>query len=168
MIRISRWIVSIPYSLFFIHSTFKEVGWAKRIVLAWLWKCEYRTMGSDEGTDGSKKDVANKRGRPEKSASVREKRSTEKWKIEDVPAAKKIGARIWRDENDISKNLERTMSKNAIETRNTKRKNVENCERETKEAGLKNGDGNLYGAFNVTRDFPSDFSSLNTISALRE
>lgn len=119
-------------------------------------------------TDGSKKDVANKRGRPEKSASVREKRSTEKWKIEDVPAAKKIGVRIWRDENDISKNLERTMSKNATETRNTKRKNVENCERETKEAGLKNGDGNLYGAFYVTRDFPSDFSSLNTICALRE
>lgn len=67
----------------------------------------YRNIESGEEADESKKgDVANKRRKAEKSASVREKRSTEKWKIEDAPTAKKIAARIWRGENDISKNPE--------------------------------------------------------------
>lgn len=42
-------------------------------------------------------------------------KSTEKWKIENAPTAKKIVARIWRVENDVSKNPRGMMSKNTTE-----------------------------------------------------
>lgn len=91
-----------------------------------LWKCKVSDYGIGWRDDEPKKrDVANKRRRGRravKSVSVRENHSTEKWKIEDAPTAKEIAARIWRVENDISKNPERMMSKNTqLKRRDTKR-----------------------------------------------